>query len=423
MSFSGMVKEELSRQISTARHCRIAEIAALLSACGKMTAAGILRFQTENDAVVRKYFTLLQKTFNIETEIAIRESRQMKKGNVYYVEITDPGQVETVLQGTKLSVNEGDGETLYTENALLTQQSCCKRAFIRGAFLASGSISDPEKGYHFEIVTQDERKATHLQEIICSFQIDAKIVLRKKSYVVYVKEGAQIVDMLAIMEANVALMNLENIRILKEMRNSVNRKVNCETANINKTVNAAVKQIEDIRLIKENTENLIVCAQSMDSLTPGRGMGYVLPESLKEAGAGAVFLNHAENQKTVSELYATIKRAKELGMITIVCADSTVEAKAVACMDPDIVLAEPTDLIGTGQVADDSYTIETVKDLHEVNPDVLVMIASGVSTAEDCYNVVKLGADGTGATSGILNAPSPAQRVQEMAEAIVRAKN
>ena len=230
MSFSGMVKEELSRQISTARHCRIAEIAALLSACGKMTAAGILRFQTENDAVVRKYFTLLQKTFNIETE---------------------PGQVETVLQGTKLSVNEGDGETLYTENALLTQQSCCKRAFIRGAFLASGSISDPEKGYHFEIVTQDERKAAHLQEIICSFQIDAKIVLRKKSYVVYVKEGAQIVDMLAIMEANVALMNLENIRILKEMRNSVNRKVNCETANINKTVNAAVKQIEDIRLIEQ----------------------------------------------------------------------------------------------------------------------------------------------------------------------------
>ena len=236
MSFSGMVKEELSRQISTARHCRIAEIAALLSACGKMTAAGILRFQTENDAVVRKYFTLLQKTFNIETEIAIRESRQMKKGNVYYVEIADPGQVETVLQGTKLSVNEGDGETLYTENALLTQQSCCKRAFIRGAFLASGSISDPEKGYHFEIVTQDERKAAHLQEIICSFQIDAKIVLRKKSYVVYVKEGAQIVDMLAIMEANVALMNLENIRILKE---------------INKTVNAAVKQIEDIRLIEQ----------------------------------------------------------------------------------------------------------------------------------------------------------------------------
>lgn len=177
----------------------------------------------------------------------------------------------------------------------------------------------------------------------------------------------------------------------------------------------------DIRLIKENTKHVIVCAQSMDPLTPGRGMGHVLPESLKEAGAEAVFLNHAENQKTLAELYATIKRAKELDMITVVCADSTVEAKAAACMDADIVLAEPTDLIGTGQVAEDSYTTETVKALNEVNPNVLVMIASGVSTAEDCYNVVKLGADGTGATSGILNAPSPAVRVREMAEAIVKA--
>jgi len=177
----------------------------------------------------------------------------------------------------------------------------------------------------------------------------------------------------------------------------------------------------DIRIVRENTKHITVCAQSLDPLTPGRGMGHVLPESLKEAGAGAVFLNHAENPKTVCDLYKCIKRAKELDMVTIVCADSTVEAKAVACMNPDIVLAEPTDLIGTGKVADDSYTTETVKALNEVNPDVLVMIASGVSTADDCYNVVKLGADGTGATSGILNAPSPATRVREMAEAIVRA--
>ena len=234
MSFSGKVKEELSRQISSARHCRIAETAALLSACGRITSDGSLRLQTENAAVVRKGFTLLQKTFNIDTEIIVRESRQM----------------QNILQGTKLSVSREDGEALCSDNTLVTQQSCCKRAFIRGAFLASGSISDPEKGYHFEIVCSDQQKAEQLQELIRSFQIDAKIVLRKKSYVVYVKEGAQIVDILAVMEANVALMNLENIRILKEMRNSVNRKVNCETANINKTVSAAVKQIEDIRLIE-----------------------------------------------------------------------------------------------------------------------------------------------------------------------------
>ena len=250
MSFSGMVKEELSRQIGTGLHCRIAETAALLSACGKITAEGTLRFQTENESVLRKYFTLLQKTFNIKTEISVRENNHLKKGTVYFIELSDSEQVQAVLQSTKLKRDGENGETLSFCNALVTQQSCCKRAFIRGAFLASGSISDPRKSYHFEVVCQDEKKAKQLQEIIRSFQVDAKIVLRKKSYVVYVKEGAQIVDMLAVMEANVALMDLENIRILKEMRNSVNRKVNCETANINKTVNAAVKLMEDIKLIQ-----------------------------------------------------------------------------------------------------------------------------------------------------------------------------
>ena len=178
---------------------------------------------------------------------------------------------------------------------------------------------------------------------------------------------------------------------------------------------------EDVRMIRENTENIIVCVQSMDPLTPGRGMGHVLPESLKEAGADAVFLNHAENPKTLSDLYACIRRAAELDMTSIVCADSITEAKAVACMNPDVVLAEPTDLIGTGQVADDAYTMEAIDQVRKVNPDVLVVVASGVSTAEDCYNMIRLGADGTGGTSGILNAPSPAVRIREMAEAIVRA--
>lgn len=177
----------------------------------------------------------------------------------------------------------------------------------------------------------------------------------------------------------------------------------------------------DVRMIRENTENIIVCVQSMDPLTPGRGMGHVLPESLKEAGADAVFLNHAENPKTLSDLYACIRRAAELDMTSIVCADSITEAKAVACMNPDVVLSEPTDLIGTGQVADDAYTMEAIDQVRKVNPDVLVVVASGVSTAEDCYNMIRLGADGTGGTSGILNAPSPAVRIREMAEAIVRA--
>jgi len=168
------------------------------------------------------------------------------------ISLTQPEEVKKVLQAVKWQ--EGTGKDIRGEelvNGLLVQNACCKRAFIRGAFLSAGSMSDPEKSYHFEIVCTSEEKAMQLMEIINSFDIDAKIVQRKKNYVVYVKEGAQIVDMLGIMEAHVALMNLENVRILKEMRNSVNRQVNCETANINKTVNAAVKQIEDINYIEE----------------------------------------------------------------------------------------------------------------------------------------------------------------------------
>lgn len=255
MSFSGIVKEELSSHIGTARHCQIAELSALLGFCGKEEArkdGKSLILQTENEAVARKYFTLLRKTFNINKEVETQQELSSKKGNVYQTEAFSQEEVDKILQSTKLMASpEGGSLSMQPVNPVVVQRSCCKRAFIRGAFLAAGSISDPEKGYHFEVVCASEEKAGQLQEIIRSFGIDAKTVRRKKAYVVYVKEGSQIVDLLAIMEANVALMNLENIRILKEMRNSVNRKVNCETANINKTVNAAVKQMEDIRLIEE----------------------------------------------------------------------------------------------------------------------------------------------------------------------------
>ncbi len=143
------------------------------------------------------------------------------------------------------------GENLSVVRNLVIQNACCKKAFIRGAFLAAGSLSDPEKFYHFEIVCASLEKAVQLQNVILTFDIDAKIVVRKKYYVVYIKEGSQIVELLGLMEAHVALMELENIRILKEMRNSVNRQVNCETANINKTVSAAVKQLADITYIRD----------------------------------------------------------------------------------------------------------------------------------------------------------------------------
>ncbi len=227
MSFSSEVKESLSRQAAPARHCQLAELAAILGFSGVWmeTEKGksYVRIQTENLSVARKCFTLLRKTFNIRIDVSVR------RHGIYQMIAYDG---------------------LEAVEHVLIQNSCCRRAFIRGAFLAAGSVSDPEKSYHFEIVCDTEEKARQLQEMIASFAIGAKIIQRKKNYVVYVKESSQIVDLLNVMEAHVALMNFENVRILKEMRNSVNRQVNCETANIGKTISAAVKQIEDIQYIQ-----------------------------------------------------------------------------------------------------------------------------------------------------------------------------
>lgn len=254
MSFSGEVKEELSRQFHKSRHCQIAEIAAILSFVGRLEEVQgqkILHVYTENLSLARKYFVLMRKTFHANVHIAVRQNVYLHKSRIFVLSLVVPDEVHKVLLAVKWQNEKGeDIRSGGVVNRLLVQNTCCRRAFIRGAFLSAGSMSDPEKSYHLEFVCSGQQKAEHLREIVNSFGMDAKIVLRKKSYVVYLKEGSQIVDMLNIMEAHVALMNLENVRILKEMRNSVNRQVNCETANINKTVSAAVKQVEDINYIK-----------------------------------------------------------------------------------------------------------------------------------------------------------------------------
>jgi len=179
----------------------------------------------------------------------------------------------------------------------------------------------------------------------------------------------------------------------------------------------------DLANIKAHTKNLKVTAQHMDALVPGRGMGLVLPESLKGAGAEAVFLNHAEHSLKLSDLVKTIKRAKELEIITIVCADSLAEAMAIAMLGPDILLCEPTDLIGTGKTSGSDYITETTTKIKAIDENILVMQASGISTAEDVYRAIIYGADGTGGTSGILNAPDRGLRLEEMIQAIVKAKS
>lgn len=255
MSFSGRVKEELGKQVSQARHCQLAEFAALFLLCGKVrrrSGGGIsLEIHTENLTVAQKSYMLLKMAFDTSIEIRIRNHSLKSYTPAYYLVIRDQAAAMQILKAVKLL---DESESRWGDFAgipyRLVQNTCCKRAYLRGVFMAAGSVTNPKKGYHLEIAVSSARFCRQLQEIVVSFGIEAKIVERKKYYVLYVKEGSLIVDFLNIMEAHLALMEFENIRILKDVRNSVNRQVNCETANINKTVTAAARQIEDIRYIE-----------------------------------------------------------------------------------------------------------------------------------------------------------------------------
>ena len=257
MSFSSEVKEELSKRIGSSRHCQLAEISAIVTCIGHVemneATGAVLYLQTDNSQVLRKFFTLLKKAFNIVTSILERIPDVKAGGRNYRPVLDSEHGAESVLKAIRLI--DQNGNLRNPEDGvsqMVTRNSCCKRAFLRDAFLCIGSISDPNKGYHLEYVCSSPELAQQLSGMTLSFDIEARIVQRKKYYVLYIKEGSGIVDLLNIMEAPISLMNLENLRILKEMRNSINRKVNCEVANITKTVNAATKQVEDITYIRDH---------------------------------------------------------------------------------------------------------------------------------------------------------------------------
>lgn len=317
MSFSSKVKEELAAYTAVPRHCRIAELSALLSMSGKVKKDGKGRygiiFSTENIAVARKVQIYIEKIFGFTAGASVRFGSRTRQNRIYTVSVNDSGQASEILLAAKLITRTEDvSEDLLPRNSLAIKNDCCKRAFIRGAFLTSGSISDPEKFYHFELVCNTMKKAEFLQGILLTFSFDARIVQRKKYYVVYIKEGEQIVDLLNIMMAHRALLNLENVRVLKEVRNSVNRQVNCETANLNRTVSAAVKQIEDINYIKETV--------GLDSLNEGLMEIAVLRAentevSLKELGmmlsppVGKSGVNH--RLRKISEIADNLRQNKK----------------------------------------------------------------------------------------------------------------
>jgi triosephosphate isomerase len=173
-------------------------------------------------------------------------------------------------------------------------------------------------------------------------------------------------------------------------------------------------QYTDIGMLSRETENLLIFAQHMDPLPIGRGLGSVLPEAVKAAGAVGVMLNHAEKPMSIGDLYRAIQRADEVGLVTIVCADSMEEATAIARFAPNIIVAEPTRLIGTGQTSDEQFVIETTSAIKMINPEIQVLPAAGIKNGADVYKMIRAGAEATGTTSGIMKADDPEAMMEEM---------
>ena len=181
-------------------------------------------------------------------------------------------------------------------------------------------------------------------------------------------------------------------------------------------------QLIDLAMLRKQTKHLIICAQTMESLKPGKGMGHILGDGLKEAGVQATFLNHAENPMTVAELIKTVKRCNELDILTVICADAEAAARAIAMLQPDVMVCEQTSLIGTGKTADASYMEATNHLVKSISPATKTLQAAGISTGADVYKAIMSGADGTGGTSGIVCAKDPAAALTEMIEALVKAR-
>jgi len=178
----------------------------------------------------------------------------------------------------------------------------------------------------------------------------------------------------------------------------------------------------DLRRIREECPNLILLAPYMDTLRPGRGMASILPEALKDAGAQGVVINHCERPMTLTEIKATIDRANELDMFSFVCADTIEEARAVAQLSPDVINPEPSELIGSGQASDMSYVMEAIKAVKEINPNILVEQAAGITTAQQIYDFIMAGSEAAGSASGLLQATDPIALLDEMVSYVRKAK-
>jgi hypothetical protein len=285
MSFAAQTKKELT-MVEADSCCEQAELSALIRMNGTVGLTNkriVLDISTENAAIARRIYTLLKRHFDVPTELLVRKKMRLKKNNVYIVRV--PANVESLLQQLKIA---DEGFQFHTGiDKSLIRKACCKRAYLRGAFLAGGSVNNPEgSSYHLEIASMYEEHCRALVELANRFHLNARFIERKKGFILYIKEGEKIIELLNIIGAHQALFKFEDVRIMRDMRNSVNRIVNCETANLNKTIGAAVRQIDNIKLLQKEVglENL--------------------PEKLREVAE--IRLKHPDiNLKEVGDLLST----------------------------------------------------------------------------------------------------------------------
>ena len=299
MSFSTETKNELSRVMPNSLSCKKAELSGIAKMAGSIQISGYkkinLKISTELNSIARKVFKILKSDFNINTTIVVNKNQMLKRNNSYILTVKSEMGSEELMKTLGLLDKDADFLPCHTVPSWVYEDEESKKAFIRGAFLGGGSISDPEKNYHLEFVASNEEFAQSLMDLINSLGFNSKIVCRKNSHVVYLKESEQISDLLSLIGAFQALLSLQNTKILKQMRNNVNRIVNCETANLSKTVNAAVRQVENIKLIQqkmginklpENLQQIALLRVENEDLTL-KELGELLNPPISKSG-----LNH-----------------------------------------------------------------------------------------------------------------------------------
>lgn len=259
MSFSSEIKDEVAKIKVEDYKIILSELAGITPMCGILNFKNnkiSMEYITENAPVARRIFTFLRRSFGFDVEVKNVRSTQLKK-NVFIIYISQDESCRLLLDELKyikgasvFMINYAPTDLIKTSNE--------KKAYIRGAFMGSGSITDPKKGYHLEFVSENESNAHFLRDTINEFGLKSKVIMRKEKYIIYIKDSEQISDFLSLIGAYNSVLNYENVRVIKEMRNNVNRIVNCETANLNKTVKSSYDQVEDIKLIEREIgiENL-----------------------------------------------------------------------------------------------------------------------------------------------------------------------